>query len=265
MNLKLGGVNHSIPASNFGAILPEKTMFVGLDVTYPSPGSTSSALSVASIVSSVNRTLGHNSSLRSKKGNDHRSDRAILRTIRVVAVKKQNLASQPYSLSRWLILDNELPAIKKAISNIYSPAEVKQGVLRLLIIVVGKRHHTRFYLTKEEDADNTGNSKHGLVVDRGDFFLQAHSALHGTTKPAYYYVIYDETSVADALEKMTHGLCYLFGRATLAVSICPPAYYADLVCERARCYLSKHFALSSGSATLASELSSSVGVFTAGV
>ncbi len=39
----------------------------------------------------------------------------------------------------------------------------------------------------------------------------------------------------------THFLCYLFGRATKAVSICPPAYYADLVCERARCYLYEAF------------------------
>jgi hypothetical protein len=29
-------------------------------------------------------------------------------------------------------------------------------------------------------------------------------------------------------------MCYLYGRATKAVSICPPAYYADLVCTRAR-------------------------------
>lgn len=36
-------------------------------------------------------------------------------------------------------------------------------------------------------------------------------------------------------------MCYLFGRATKAVSVCPPAYYADLVCEKARCYLSELF------------------------
>jgi eukaryotic translation initiation factor 2C len=36
-------------------------------------------------------------------------------------------------------------------------------------------------------------------------------------------------------------MCYLFGRATKAISICPAAYYANLVCERARCYLSKLF------------------------
>ncbi|KAJ5466542.1 hypothetical protein N7539_009498 [Penicillium diatomitis] len=36
-------------------------------------------------------------------------------------------------------------------------------------------------------------------------------------------------------------MCYLFGRATKAVSVCPPAYYADLVCTRARCYMSDLF------------------------
>ncbi len=39
------------------------------------------------------------------------------------------------------------------------------------------------------------------------------------------------------MEKLTHDLCYVFGRATKAVSICPPAYYADIVCTRARIYM----------------------------
>jgi len=41
---------------------------------------------------------------------------------------------------------------------------------------------------------------------------------------------------AHELEKLTHEMCYLYGRATKAVSICPPAYYADLVCTRARAH-----------------------------
>ncbi|KAF2106982.1 hypothetical protein BDV96DRAFT_590333 [Lophiotrema nucula] len=43
-------------------------------------------------------------------------------------------------------------------------------------------------------------------------------------------------------------MCYLFGRATKAVSLCPPAYYADLACERARCYLASLFDTPSPSA-----------------
>jgi ferredoxin-thioredoxin reductase catalytic subunit len=29
----------------------------------------------------------------------------------------------------------------------------------------------------------------------------------------------------------------MFGRSTTAVFICPPAYYADILCERGRCYI----------------------------
>lgn len=46
---------------------------------------------------------------------------------------------------------------------------------------------------------------------------------------------------ADELEGLTHAMCYLFGRCTRAVSVCPPAYYADLVCDRARRWLSRVF------------------------
>lgn len=63
----------------------------------------------------------------------------------------------------------------------------------------------------------------------------------GTARPAHYTVLFDEifrayygNNAANELERLTHEMCYLYGRATKAVSICPPAYYADLVCTRAR-------------------------------
>src|ERR1700722_13935123 len=56
-------------------------------------------------------------------------------------------------------------------------------------------------------------------------------------------------NAADALEDLTHNLCHLFGRATKAVSLCPPAYYADLLCTRLRAYLSNEFDPNGSSAT----------------
>lgn len=100
--------------------------------------------------------------------------------------------------------------------------------------------------------------KPGTVVDRGvtearnwDFFLQSHAAIQGTARPAHYFVLLDEIfraryakavprpfqNVADVFEALTQSMCYTYGRATKAVSLCTPAYYADVVCERARCYL----------------------------
>lgn len=70
----------------------------------------------------------------------------------------------------------------------------------------------------------------------------------GTARPAHYVVLLDEifrsdygSEAANVLEKLTHDMCYLYNRATKAVSICPPAYYADLVCTRSRVYLSELF------------------------
>lgn len=57
-------------------------------------------------------------------------------------------------------------------------------------------------------------------------------------KPTRYIVIYDEIGfTSDVLQQGTHMLCYLYPRATKAVSLVPPAYLADLACERARCWL----------------------------
>lgn len=49
------------------------------------------------------------------------------------------------------------------------------------------------------------------------------------------------SEAANVLESLIHDMCYLFGRATKAVSICPPAYYADLVCTRARIHNNELF------------------------
>jgi len=111
--------------------------------------------------------------------------------------------------------------------------------------VCGKRHNTRFYPTEHGDAARDGNPLPGTVVDRGvapayefDFFLQAHSSLKGTARPTHYFVVHDENGFkADDLQRVTNDLSYMFARATKAVSLVSPAYWADIACERGRCYL----------------------------
>ena len=127
----------------------------------------------------------------------------------------------------------------------------------------GKRHRTRFFPTREEDADDKANPLPGTVVDRGitsvyhfDFYLQgmtlsvqlttrltlrsslAHGALHSSSKPTHYFVVHDEIGFTpDELQSLTNNISYMFARATKAVSLASPAYYAHLACERGRCYL----------------------------
>ncbi|PVH93648.1 hypothetical protein DM02DRAFT_695329 [Periconia macrospinosa] len=130
----------------------------------------------------------------------------------------------------------------------------KQDLPQITIVVCGKRHKTRFFPTRVMDCDATSNPRAGTVVDHGvtesqkwDFYLQS----QGTARPCHSYVIHDEIFLytlatefwrtADVVESLTYNMCYLFGRATTSVSLCPPVYYAHLAYERARCYLEKQF------------------------
>jgi hypothetical protein len=158
------------------------------------------------------------------------------------------------------VLDRELPLIRAACAPMYGTGGGGGGARlpRISIIVSVKRHQTRFYptSTSKDAITRSRNVRNGTVVDRGvtqarywEFFLTAHTALQGTAKPARYVVLLDEifraaagaAEAANLLERVTHDICYLFGRATKAVSICPPAYYADILCTRARVHMAALF------------------------
>ena len=68
---------------------------------------------------------------------------------------------------------------------------------KITVIVVGKRHHVRFFPISMKD--RSGNCPAGTVVDRDvtnpaefDFYLQSHGGLLGTSRPAHYNVLLDE-------------------------------------------------------------------------
>jgi eukaryotic translation initiation factor 2C len=272
-NLKGGGVNHEI-ANTLINPLDNNTMLMGIDVTHPSPGSAKGAPSIATAVASTDRTLSQwPGSLRKQKGKQEMIDEknaefgdcveaSILKEMvleRLTVWKKHNQQSLPKKILVYrdgvsegqytLVLRQELPHFEAAFKDMYGS---KDKWPKMAIIVVGKRHHTRFYATKEEEADynpqrqkGSMNTKPGTVVDRGitgttyhEFYLQAHQGLQGTARPAHYIIIKDDIGFnANSLEQITHHLCYLFGRAPKAVSYVPPAYYADILATRSRAYL----------------------------
>ena len=283
-NLKLGGINQTIDSSKLGIISEDKTMVVGLDVTHPSPGSAKTAPSIAGMVASVDKTLGQWPAiirLQAEARQEMVSElKMMLKTRLNLWRTKGKHAELPENILLYrdgvsegqydLVLNKELPLLREACAEAYPAASTKKGLPRMTVLVVGKRHHTRFYPTemnKDRMDEKTGNCMNGTIVDRHvtearnwDFFLQAHNALQGTARPAHYFIVLDEIFTkrpvpsafknhADVLEDLTHNMCYLFGRATKAVSLCPPAYYADLVCERARCYLAGHFDMATPSMT----------------
>jgi hypothetical protein len=271
-NLKGGGVNHEI-ANTLANPLDPHTMLLGIDVTHPSPGSAKGAPSIATAVASRDRELSQwPGSLRKQKGKQEMIDEGkaqygdcvnesilkemvkerleVWRRYNKTLPKKILLYRDGVSEGQYtLVLNQELPHFEDAFKDLYG---AKANWPKMAVIVVGKRHHTRFYATNEQDADYNSkmgrgslNTKPGTVVDRGitgttyhEFFLQAHQGLQGTARPGHYVVIKDDIGFdANSLEQVTHSLCYLFGRAPKAVSYVPPAYYADILATRGRAYL----------------------------
>lgn len=249
-------------------------MLVGIDVTHPPPGaSEKKSASIAGMVASVDKMLGQWPAIVRLQKEARQEMVSYLESMlksRLALWRKHNNNALPENILVYRdgvsegqygkVLTDELPLLRKACDTTYPADLKKKGLPRISIVVVGKRHNTRFYPTSAENADSHSNPKCGTVVDRGvtetrnwDFYLQAHTALHGTARPAHYFIVLDEIftdknhrrragfNAADELEDLTHNLCYLYGRATKAVSICPPAYYADLVCDRARQHLAPFF------------------------
>ena len=292
VNLKLGGTNQMIDTRTLPLLAKNNTMFVGIDVTHPSPGSSKEAPSVAAMVASINNKLGQwPAAIRVQKGKQEKVndlEEMLLSRLDLWQKLGKN-ASLPENILVYrdgvsegqygMVLKDELPNLRDACKKRYPPAMQARGLPRISIAIVGKRHHTRFYPTTEQGSDGrTGNCQPGTVVDRGvtqarnwDFYLQAHTALQGTARPAHYYMVYDEIftgdkpepvfagkNKADELEQLTMASSHVFGRATKVISTVAAARYADMVCERARAYLT-HLFDAEGSSDNQSQTTSATG------
>ncbi len=276
-----------------GVISAGKTMVPGIDVTHPSPGSAENAPSVAAMVASTDNVLVQwPAALRiqrvdTKKATDSENKVKGARQEMVSDIKSmfldllkiwksRNKDLYPENILIYRdgvsesqydqVIRDELQPLRDTCAYQY-PSQTKDKQLpRFTLIIVTKRHHTRFFPTPKPNpkttSDRNGNPEPGLLVDRTitnahtwDFYLQSHAAIKGTARPAHYVVLVDEIftriykpagstplpaqcrSVADVLQTLTHDMCYLYGRATKAVSYVPAAYYADRACERGRRYL----------------------------
>ncbi|MCJ1310319.1 hypothetical protein MMC25_003981 [Agyrium rufum] len=251
INLRLGGINFKLAQP---LVDLRDTILLGIDVTHPSPDSAQNAPSIAAVVGSIDDNgLIYPADI---KVNPRRAekvsnlDEMVFGRIKLWQKKHNGRLPQNILVYRdgvsegqyGMVRTEEGASIDAAIARLWPP---KQAQPKVTIVIVGKRHHTRFYPMNNGDGDNKGNCQPGTIVDRGvtmeqgyDFFLQAHAAIQGTAKPAHYVVVRDEMKWgADKMQQFTHDLCYTWQRALRSVSICPPAYYADKAAERARLYL----------------------------
>jgi eukaryotic translation initiation factor 2C len=272
-NIKLGGTTNTIDT------LPSKqypdTMFIGIDVTHPAPGS--AAPSIAAIVSSYDkeatkyntyvRAQGHRVEIIQDMGAvatqalyDYKKKAGKFPT-RVI-VYRDGVASGQFEQVR----EYEVKAIKKAAENLKTK-------IQLSVIVVQKRHHVRLFPTNERETDRSGNCVPGTTIDRGithpiefNFYLQSHSGIQGTSRPTLYHVIHDDSKMSsDQVQKLSYDLCFLSERATRSISFPSPAYRAHLAAFYARMFIDGEDISESASVVSGQTVSASLRPFVAGI
>ena len=133
-------------------------MVIGIDVTHPPPGA-EGAPSVAAVVASRDKYLSQwPADLRI---NERRQEMVQMLqemlTTRLELFKKVNDQRLPERLLIYrdgvgvgqyqIVLDEELPRLRDACRRVYGKSYVEGVNPQISLIVVGKRHHTRFYRT----------------------------------------------------------------------------------------------------------------------
>ena len=174
VNIKNGGVNHELKSDQLGFISKGKTMIVGIDVTHPSPGSGPSATSVAAMVASSDKCLAQwPAEIRINPARQEKVDtlRPMLEAHLIRWTKKHGSYPEKLLIYRdgvsegqyQMVLDEELPHLRAACASVYG----EQALPRMTLIIVGKRHHTRFYQSKRATGEilegDLGNPPYGTV------------------------------------------------------------------------------------------------------
>ncbi|KAH9045386.1 argonaute-like protein [Lactarius pseudohatsudake] len=247
LNVKLGGVN-SVPEPRDISFLTDSanpTIVMGADVIHPAPGS-GDRPSFTSLVGSIDTSaVRYVSTMEVQTSRQEIIDAMESMSTYVLTQYKKNTQKYPKRILFYrdgvsegqfaTVIQDELPLIRSACKKLgFNPT--------ITLIIVGKRHHVRFFPRSENEGDRSGNCPAGTVVDSDvvnpvefDFYLQSHGGLLGTSRPAHYNVLLDENKfTADGLQALSYALCHVYARATRSVSIPAPVYYADIVCSRSK-------------------------------
>ncbi|KAL2061612.1 hypothetical protein VTL71DRAFT_6989 [Oculimacula yallundae] len=275
INAKLRGISHSV---DLKSTVPLGTMIVGADCTHPGDQAQERP-SIAGIVATSDDSSFHylaSARLQTSKQEYIEDLRSMIKErVRVWYNSMKANTKRPVEFKtsdHWLpkrilfyrdgvsesqygmVRHQELPQILAGCVDAFN--EIKAGDPRnhawngfkykplITLIVVTKRHHSRFY-DKSTIPSSKENLPPGTVVDTDvvtpnhvNFYLQAHESPKGTARSSHYTVLEDMCKYdMKKLQEMTNKISYTGARATKALSVCTPAQYADFLCDRLRCYM----------------------------
>ncbi|ESK88307.1 argonaute-like protein [Moniliophthora roreri MCA 2997] len=252
INAKLGGLNHTASHPLMDHLANNQAMVIGADVSHPAPGS--SMPSTAALVSSWDKYACHY--FASTWVQHPRAE--IIQELTLMleqALERFKAANRVLPKSIYFFRDGvsegefekvrqyELEVMKAYLQEKYTREKYPHRPA-ITFIVVGKRHHFRFFPdARDTMTDKSKNCPSGFVVDKNishpiyqDFYLVSQAGLKGTSTPGHYTVLEDENleNNGDRLQQLAYSLCHCYARCTRSVKIPAPVYYADLVCGRAR-------------------------------
>lgn len=223
VNAKLNGTNHqlsprSAPILNDFDKVP--VMFIGADVTHPTPGQMN-APSVAAVVSSYDRNaFCYNSGWRPQVGEIIADFQVFVREALLDFRKVNGKLPLKIFYFRDGVSDSQFKEVmEKEYEAMYQACrDIKEGyekTVKMTIIIVQKRHHTRFFPGKTGISnDKNNNVPPGTVVDtvitrpdEAQFYLTSHQAIQGVSRPTKYCILLDNGNhTMDDLQALTYAV-----------------------------------------------------------
>lgn len=253
INAKTNGSNHYLAPASKPPVSRKYVMYIGADVTHPSPEQTNIPSVVGVAASYDLEGFRYNCCYRLQNAKDE-----MIRDLENIVCKQlKQFQQQNQKLPELImyyrdgvsegqfseILSIELRAIQAAAATVSRDSNYRP---KITFIVVQKRHHARFFPVGNCPTEGRNNNlPPGTIVDRHitapnqyQFFLVSHAAVQGVAKPTKYCVLWDdENSDPDQLQALTYNLCHMFARCNRAVSYPAPTYYAHLAAYRGRVYI----------------------------
>ena len=253
LNTKLGGMNHRVSGPDaVRNVVDEYTMFMGADVTHPAL-SDSVKSSIAAVTASVDADqyfyeaqlrvqLSHKETITDMKD-------MCIELLTKFHARRKRLPSKIFFYRDGVSEGQYEQVIREEVSSIRSACELMSRqtkcnpIPKLTVIIVRKRHHTRFTPVDKEDGSGKNiNVPAGTAVDTDvvsphdfDFYLCSHEASVGTARPTHYVVLIDENHLSsDEITRITFNLCHMYPPTAKSISIPTPVQYAHRAAKRAR-------------------------------